>query len=482
MVDRWAEMHVYPTEEGLSIYFRDITERRRLLDQVQRQAEELELRVQERTAELAGANARLEQHTRHLHVLHEIDRAILSAGATEAIARVAVDHVRQIVPCRWASVLLFDSEGERVRRLATNEDSPLRRLPDGWVPAQDWRLAPDLLAGRSASEEDLQALADPGPVETAMLVQGVRSYASVPLVAGGRTIGAMNLLRDHPGRLSAEHEEIAGQVADSLAVAIQNARLLEQVQTSRDQLQELSHRLVEAQENERRAIARELHDEAGQSLTGLKLGLGFVMADPQCPTAAGGAHWRTAPDRRRRDGRAAPHGRESAPRQPRSLGLVAALGQFVETFQRQTGVQVDLVVMGLEDPAERPPGPDSSAQRLPAHMETTLYRVVQEAMTNVARHAKATRVGVILERRLDRALAIIEDDGTGFDVEAALAHGRLGLVGMRERAEMLGGKITIESSPGSGTTVFAEMPVVQAPSAADMTGIAHMFVSISKGG
>jgi PAS domain S-box-containing protein len=125
VVDRWAEMHAYPTDEGISVYFRDITERRRLQDQVQRQAGILELRVQERTAALAAANAQLEQHTRQLRALHEIDQAILSAGATETIAKVTLDTIRQIVPCQWASVVLFDAEAARVRRLATNEDSPV---------------------------------------------------------------------------------------------------------------------------------------------------------------------------------------------------------------------------------------------------------------------------------------------------------------------------------------------------------------------
>ena len=92
--------------------------------------------------------------------------------------------------------------------------------------------------------------------------------------------------------------------------------------------------------------------------------------------------------------------------------------------------------------------------------ETAIYRIVQEALTNVGRHARASHVGVLLECRGDRLVAIIEDDGLGFDPQAAMRSGRLGLLGIRERAEMLGGSLEVESSPGSGTTLFVEVPHV----------------------
>jgi signal transduction histidine kinase len=101
------------------------------------------------------------------------------------------------------------------------------------------------------------------------------------------------------------------------------------------------------------------------------------------------------------------------------------------------------------------------SSRLPAEMETMLYRVVQEALTNVARHAQAQHVGIMIERRPGRVTAIIEDDGTGFDVAEAEQRGRLGLLGMRERTQMLGGKLTIESAVGKGTTIFVDIPLTE---------------------
>jgi signal transduction histidine kinase len=128
------------------------------------------------------------------------------------------------------------------------------------------------------------------------------------------------------------------------------------------------------------------------------------------------------------------------------VGLPAALHQFVQTFGRQHDLKIQFMAVGLE------------GERLTAETETALYRIVQEALTNVARHARASKTDVILERRGDRVVAIVEDDGTGFDPEAFVQSDRLGLLGIRERVEMLGGTLAIESEIGKGTTVLVEVP------------------------
>ena len=128
-------------------------------------------------------------------------------------------------------------------------------------------------------------------------------------------------------------------------------------------------------------------------------------------------------------------------------GLVPALRQYIEVFQRQTGLAVEFVALGIEQ------------QRLAPEIETALYRVTQEALTNIARHTQARRVGIILPREEGLIRAIIEDDGLGFDVDEALRCGRLGLLGVRKRVDMLGGTFSIESVRATGTTVFAEVPL-----------------------
>jgi signal transduction histidine kinase len=134
------------------------------------------------------------------------------------------------------------------------------------------------------------------------------------------------------------------------------------------------------------------------------------------------------------------------------LGLQAALHNYAEKWSERSGVAVDFHGGGLE------------RQRLPPEVETTIYRIVQEALTNVLKHAAARRVSVIVERRREHVLVIVEDDGRGFDVEAvayapAAARG-LGLLGMRERIALVGGALDFDSAPGDGATVRARIPVV----------------------
>ncbi len=213
----------------------------------------------------------------------------------------------------------------------------------------------------------------------------------------------------------------------------------------------LLRQLVTAQEEERRRIARELHDQMGQDLTVLMLGL-KTLRDAAPADAL--VHERVAP----LQALATRIGREVRtlalqlrPPALDDLGLAATLANYVEEWSARVLVAVDFHTIGIEE------------QRLPSSVETALYRLALEALNNVLKHAQATSVSLIIERRADMAHMIVEDDGTGFDVAAARhsAHTeqRLGLVGMDERVAQLGGTLTIESAPGRGTTVFVRIPV-----------------------
>jgi signal transduction histidine kinase len=135
---------------------------------------------------------------------------------------------------------------------------------------------------------------------------------------------------------------------------------------------------------------------------------------------------------------------ELRPKALDGFGLVPALERLVETFREQTGIEVDLE-------------PRLGAERLPSDVETTLYRITQEALTNVVKHADATRVSIVLTRRNGSVCAVIEDDGRGFSEGQGTENG-LGLLGMRERVALVDGRLTVESSPGAGTTLSIEVP------------------------
>jgi signal transduction histidine kinase len=133
------------------------------------------------------------------------------------------------------------------------------------------------------------------------------------------------------------------------------------------------------------------------------------------------------------------------------LGLAPALEQLVKSFGQETHLAIRLKTVGLGE-----------ADRLPQETDTALYRIVQEALTNAVRHSRATHIDVVLERRDDSMLIIVEDDGEGFDVNLSRDNGHLGLLGMQERAEVLGGSLAVESAPGRGTTVVVEVPYADA--------------------
>lgn len=270
--------------------------------------------------------------------------------------------------------------------------------------------------------------------------------ASFPLNFGSEPLGALNLLSKSPDFFSKDRLLIVQSFANLAAVAIQNSWLLERVRKGNEQLHALSQRLMKAQEEERLHLSRELHDESGQLLAALSVQLGLLERDSK-PLPAVQPHLvelkRITSEIQDNLHKLAVNLR---PASLDHLGLVTALQQYVTEFSRQYDIAVEFEATGMKD------------RRLPGDLETALFRIVQESLTNVALHARARRVDVLLSRRNRRVVTVIEDDGIGFTSATSNMDDHLGLFGMRERVEMLGGKFTIESAPGKGATVRVEVP------------------------
>jgi len=229
-------------------------------------------------------------------------------------------------------------------------------------------------------------------------------------------------------------------------------RAMDALEAEMGQRRVLVQRLGTAQEEERRRLSRDLHDTAGQLLAGLSLAFKAIETDGKLPPPTASRFIEA--QKIMND-----LGKElhslSVRLRPTSLddmGLEPALGQLVSDWAAQNGVQADFH------------GPGSTSGRLPAEIETAVYRVVQEALTNITKHAEASIVSVVATRPDGQVSVVIEDDGIGFDLSSAPKI-RLGMLGMRERVEQIGGKIEIESSPGSGTTVAVQIPLTPARSA-----------------
>jgi signal transduction histidine kinase len=246
---------------------------------------------------------------------------------------------------------------------------------------------------------------------------------------------------------------VVGSVVTFSALVWFTARLLDRVDTRRRRAEaarrQLLRRLVAAQEEERARLSRELHDKMGQHLTALALGLEVHGAGPARASDEGLRRLQELAEGLSQEVRDLAW--ELRPPELDHLGLKDALACYAEQWSRRSGVAVDFVSAG-ED-----------GRRLSSEAETALYRVAQEALTNVLKHAAARDVTLVLEQTPELVLLVVEDDGRGFDAEepadGAAARRRMGLLGMRERVELAGGALSIESAPGAGTTLVARVPV-----------------------
>jgi signal transduction histidine kinase len=227
------------------------------------------------------------------------------------------------------------------------------------------------------------------------------------------------------------------------------SQLLEQSDHLQEQLRRLSRQILSAQEEERKEISRELHDVIAQTLTGINVRLAALKKEAAVNTNTLDRNIaRTQRLVEKSVDIVHQFARQLRPAVLDDLGLIPALHSFLKNFAARTGVRAHLTAF-------------AAVEELNAARRTVLYRVAQEALTNVARHAQASRVEVILQKLPDCICMKICDDGKSFPVERVMGAGggkRLGLLGMRERLEMVGGRFNVESAPGKGTTIIAQIP------------------------
>jgi len=388
-------------------------------------------------AAVAIENARLYETStrwlRQLESLNEISDALVSELELEPLLALIARRLRELVDARLVLIALPDG-GESLR-VAAAEGEGVYGVVGMRLEFAGSKAGRVLERGRSERVDSV--LEDPEIDQKAARRLGVHSALFVPLVVQSRPIGVV-IVHDKAGPTPSFTDDDL-RLVEALA-----ARAATAVDLSHRVSRDVVGRVVAAQELERKRLARELHDETGQALTSILLGL------KQLEQAVAGDDGRAAVASLRelvvttlQDVR-----RLAVELRPSALddfGLVPALERLVETFREQTGIRLDLET-------------NLGEERLPSEVETALYRIVQEALTNVVKHAGARRVSILLTHRDGSVAVVVEDDGSGFDPTATSDDG-LGLVGMRERVGLVGGRLRLESAAGAGATLVAEVPL-----------------------
>ena len=397
--------------------------------------------------EMAAVNESLLRRNRELSTLYQVSQALVGPLELEAALQDVLRQTVTSVGARGGWVCLVTADNSDCRTCAMFWRDGASRFPIDRCPhcpaCKRVRVGPHLTVLVPASSECSSC---PLLGETSG-AEGVYHIA-IPLRVKGETVGLLNVVCQD--EVCQEDLGLLEAVGRQVGVGIENARLWDELRRKEAVRRELLHKAITAQEEERRRIARELHDEASQALAALLVSLRLMENAPSLEEArAQVARMREVVNQTLDEIRALAW--ELRPSVLDDLGLVPALTRYIQSCRSRFGMEIDLEVVGLDQ------------VRLPWEVETALYRIAQEALTNAARHAGARHVSVILEQRGSRALLIVEDDGEGFDVAQVRAsvqeRGRLGLYGMEERASLVGGRLTVESAPGSGTTVVVEVPL-----------------------
>ncbi|MEX0816188.1 MAG: GAF domain-containing protein [Gaiellales bacterium] len=387
-------------------------------------------------AAVAIENARLYQSSQRwadqLESLIEVGNALATETDLDDVLNLVVRHVRELIQARLVVIILPTSDGA-LRIDAADGEGADELLGMG---LERNASKSGLILERRQSELVDSVLEDPEIDREVARRMGMHAALYVPMLARDQAIGVIHavdkLVADR--RFTNEDRKLVEIFASRAAVAVDQSRRIER---------DAFRRMVEAQELERRRLARELHDETGQALTSILLGLhGLEEKDGEGLRAAA-ADLRELVVETLHDVR-----RLAVELRPKALddfGLVAALQRLTETFSEQTGIAVDLESRLREN------------ERLPSEVETVLYRIVQEALTNVVKHARAERVSIVLTPKDGAVSAVIEDDGRG--LKPGENGSGLGLIGMRERVALVDGRLQIESPEEGGTTLVVEVPL-----------------------
>ncbi|HUV52444.1 MAG TPA: GAF domain-containing sensor histidine kinase [Dehalococcoidia bacterium] len=388
---------------------------------------------------------------RELLALSRISAAVSGLRDLDGILEVALDTVLNIMNGTIGGILFLD---EQTQTLSYRVH---RGLSEGFAEGMSLKIG-EGIAGRVAQSgkavlvEDIST--DPRAAWLTLISkEGLKAFISVPLRSKDTVLGVLNVASRMPRSFTKDDMHLLHAIGDQLGVAIEQAELYDRLRKERQNYQRLARHMLIAQEEERARVARELHDETSQSLTGLSLNMQALLSIAKASNF-GDAAFRTKLEKaynitfqlNSEINKIMKSLRATA---LESLGLGPAIRQYADNRLQAVGVKVSVKQDGVEE-------------RLPKEVELALYRIAQGAIANIAWHSQAKNATFSLRRTSEELVIEIEDDGKGFDASKPIqvdesGHGR-GLLSMKERASLLGGTCDIQSQLGKGTKITVRVP------------------------
>jgi PAS domain S-box-containing protein len=400
--------------------------------------------------ESTEAEKRILEANRQLVALNAIASTVSQSLSLEVILNSALDKTLELINCDVGGILLLDEKSQ------TLSYGVHRGLSKRFVQGIAGLAPGEGIAGKAAQMGETLVVNDISKdhrvTRPVVAEENLKAFVSQPLMAKGRVVGVLNVASRKPRSFSQQEIQLLSALGHQLGTAIENARLYQELRSKEQMRAELLRKIISAQEDERRRVARELHDVTSQALATLAVRLealaamrGASVQEMASKIEETRALLATTSDEVRRLIYAL------RPTVLDDLGLPAALRSCAANSLGAAGIEVHAEIVGEE-------------RRLTPQVEIAIFRIAQEAMTNIVRHARADSTYISLEFKEKSVALQIEDDGIGFDLSEEssstdLSRRGAGLLGMKERAELLGGTLRIITRPSRGTRVEVEIQV-----------------------
>jgi PAS domain S-box-containing protein len=458
-------MYPIPNERGsvvrVALLGQDITERQRAEEQVRVLTQELERKVVERTAELQKANQKLLQEKQRAELLADFSSILVEfAYDYNSLVQHISDEIARLIGDICIVGIYSDDQAELRAAAVSHRDPAVSKKMRAALMTGTYSIAQsgirDLvqkkeayISGELTSDQARQMV--PAEYRRFIGAEGPKGLACIPLLARERILGGIIVIRDNPGSLPYAQEEISflQSITSPLALTIENAQLFEEIKENRQQLSGLSRQLVEIQEDQFQRLGRELHDHVGQDLTAINLNLSLLegMLPENSPD---GIHQRLEDTGRLVElavGRMRNIMADFRPPMLDTYGLAPALFWYCQQLTQRTELPVNVNDRQM------------SEVRLPLQAEVGLFRIAQEALANIVKHARAKRVDIDLVDEDGIFTMTVADDGVGFDPRevASRPEAHWGLAIMRERARAIDAFFALETAPGKGTKVVLNL-------------------------